>query len=174
MKIELCRELSGRILDIGGGGEGVIGRIYGHQVTAIDKMQEELDDAPDGFEKLQMDAAALDFQDTVFDHVTSFYTLMFMGREEQENALAEAARVLKPGGRLHIWDADIVSAYPEPFLAELDIDAAGKHIHTTYGVGKLDTQNDVGIIAMCKKAGLVCRTARKEEGHFFLCFEKGA
>lgn len=34
--VHVKRELSGRILDIGGGGEGVIGRVYGPQVTAID------------------------------------------------------------------------------------------------------------------------------------------
>ena len=50
------KELSGRILDIGGGGEGVIGRVYGPQVTAIDVSVEELAEAPEGFEKLVMDA----------------------------------------------------------------------------------------------------------------------
>ena len=33
------------MLDIGGGGEGVIGRLYGRQVVAIDNRQEELDEA---------------------------------------------------------------------------------------------------------------------------------
>lgn len=37
--IQLNRELAGKILDIGGGGEGIIGRLYGRQVTAIDNRQ---------------------------------------------------------------------------------------------------------------------------------------
>ena len=49
-------ELKGTILDIGGGGEGIIGRVYGQQVTAIDNRQEELDGAPDNGHKLLMDA----------------------------------------------------------------------------------------------------------------------
>lgn len=49
--IPLNRILQGRILDIGGGGEGIIGRLYREQVIAIDCCQQELDDAPDGFEK---------------------------------------------------------------------------------------------------------------------------
>ena len=39
--IELKKELNGRILDIGGGGEGIIGRLYREQVVAIDNRQEE-------------------------------------------------------------------------------------------------------------------------------------
>lgn len=46
MKIRLQKKLNGSILDIGGGGEGVIGQLYGQQVVAIDKLQEELDEAP--------------------------------------------------------------------------------------------------------------------------------
>ena len=49
--IILEHELEGSILDIGGGGEGTIGRLYGTQVIAIDNRQEELDEAPEGFEK---------------------------------------------------------------------------------------------------------------------------
>lgn|GEM_PF-1587750 len=37
-----------RILDLGGGGEGVIGQLRGRQVTAVDIRQEELDEAPAG------------------------------------------------------------------------------------------------------------------------------
>ncbi len=54
--IRLIKELDGKILDMGGGGEGVIGRLYREQVTAIDNCQEELDVAPGGYEKICMDA----------------------------------------------------------------------------------------------------------------------
>ena len=77
MKIILKKELAGRILDIGGGGEGVIGRLYREQVTAIDNRQEELDEVPSGFEKVLMDATDLDYADGSFDHVTCFFTLMY-------------------------------------------------------------------------------------------------
>ena len=35
--ISLKKRLHGRILDVGGGGEGVIGRLYPRQVVAIDQ-----------------------------------------------------------------------------------------------------------------------------------------
>lgn len=115
ISIQLSKELYGSILDIGGGGEGIIGRIYGEQVTAIDNRQEELDEAPDGFEKRLMDAAELRFADLSFQHVTSFFTLMFMDEATQRAAIREAARVLRHGGRLHIWDATSSLPFRNPF-----------------------------------------------------------
>lgn len=100
MKLTLEKELCGRILDIGGGGEGIIGRLYKSSVTAVDNMQEELDEAPDCCKKLLMDAEALSFADESFDNVTFFYSLMYMSTEVKAKAVAEAYRVLKKGGRL--------------------------------------------------------------------------
>lgn len=175
MNIVINKGLQGSILDVGGGGEGVIGRVYGGQVVAIDNRQEELDEAPDGFEKMLMDAACLDFSDERFDHVTFFYSLMYMGRETQKKAIGEAARVLCAGGSLHIWDAEIRLAYPEPFVAELDIDASGDPIHTAYGIVKYDAAQDSNtFIRLCQAQGLHISAARSEEGHFYLRFTKGA
>ena len=55
----LRKELDGTVLDIGGGGEGIIGRLYADQVTAIDNRQEELDEAPGACRKLLMDATGI-------------------------------------------------------------------------------------------------------------------
>ena len=78
MIIEIEKNLKGSTLDIGGGGEAVIGRIYGDQVTAIDNRQEELDEAPDCCAKRLMDATDLKYADDSFDNVTFFYTLMYV------------------------------------------------------------------------------------------------
>jgi len=95
MTVVIRPELSGSILDIGGGGEAVIGRGYGDRVTAIDNRQDELDEAPDCCPKLLMDATELSFPDGSFDNVTFFYTLMYMAEDTQRKAICEAARVLK-------------------------------------------------------------------------------
>ena len=75
MTIEIKEKLTGSILDIGGGGEAVIGQIYKDRVTAIDNCKEELEEAPDCCSKQLMDATELSFPDDSFDNVTFFYTL---------------------------------------------------------------------------------------------------
>lgn len=101
-------ESDGLILDIGGGGEGVIGRLKGQQVVAIDLYQDELNEAPDGPLKLVMDARALTFPDCNFNTVTAFFSMMYMKtREDHEKVLKEACRVMKPGGYLYLWDVDL-------------------------------------------------------------------
>ena len=172
--IKLEKEFSGSILDMGGGGEGVIGRVYRDQVTAIDNRQEELDEAPDGpAVKLLMDATALTFPDCAFQHVTAFFSFMYMPHETQARAVSEAARVLRPSGSLHIWDADILTAFPEPALVELEIDAAGDMVHTTYGVIDPDAgQNSAHFTALCQTAGLHLADRRDWDGVFYLRFVK--
>ena len=170
--ITLNKELDGRILDIGGGGDGVIGRLYTNQVVAIDIRQDELDEAPIGFEKIVMDATHLEFNDNSFDHVTSFYTLMFMSTEEQKRAISEATRVLVKGGDLHIWDCDILSAYPEPFFMDVAVQLPNEHISTTYCVGKMDAQDETSITELCLNAGLVLVSQNRGKYGFYLRFKK--
>lgn len=167
--IVLEKRLCGSILDIGGGGEGVIGRLYGAQVTAIDSRQEELDEAPGGFEKIVMDARAMTFPDEHFDHATCFYSLMFMDAQSQKLVLREAFRVLRPGGTIQIWDAEIPSAYPEPFLVELDIQLPGETLHTTYGiVSDLTNQTAASLASLCRRVGFHLRERKTQNGQCFL------
>ncbi|MBD5133631.1 MAG: class I SAM-dependent methyltransferase [Clostridiales bacterium] len=171
--LSLTKNLDGPILDLGGGGEGVIGRIYGSQAVAIDNRQEELDEAPEGPQKMLMDAAALTFEDNSFQHVTSFFSFLYMSSAIQTQAVAQAARVLRPGGSLHIWDAEVESAFPDPFLIELDIDAAGTAVHTTYGVVKESASQDAGhFIRLCQSTRLKLADRQEHNGWFYLRFTK--
>lgn len=168
MVIEIKENLNGSILDIGGGGEAVIGQIYGDKVIAIDNRQDELDEAPDCCQKRLMDATDLLFPDESFDHVTFFYTLFYMKEEVQFNAICEAARVLKIGGSMNLWDCDISTAYPEPFIVDLDIRSGNKTIHTSYGIVKKDKQSSVSINQALKRAGLNLLYLHEEDGHFHI------
>lgn len=155
MKLTLDKELCGSILDIGGGGEGIIGRLYKSNVTAIDNVQEELDEAPDCCTKLLMDATDIAFDDGRFDNVTFFYSLMYMSTGTKAKAIAEACRVLKKGGKLVIWDSEIQSAYPKAFSAELEIKLCNETIHTEYGILGIGVeQNEDMIIKICSKSGV--------------------
>lgn len=173
MKISLNKELCGSILDIGGGGEGIIGRLYKSAVTAVDNMQEELDEAPSCCKKLLMDAAALDFADESFDNVTFFYSLMYMSTDVKVKAIEEACRVLKTGGVLTIWDVEFESAYPDAFSVELDISLLDENIRTEYGIIGTDVaQSEESIISMCCECGLNPLEHEENGGHFHIVLKK--
>lgn len=111
------------------------------------------------------------FENASFDHVTAFYSFMYMSKSVQQKVIKEAARVLKKGGKFYIWDANITIAEPEPFLAELEIDANGKKIVTTYGIVKSDAeQNSTYFVELCEDAQLKLMENEEKEGHFYLCF----
>ncbi|MFQ5832491.1 MAG: class I SAM-dependent methyltransferase [Candidatus Thorarchaeota archaeon] len=95
------------ILDVGGGGEGIIGRMKGRQVVAIDRRRPELEGTSNESLKLVMDARDLQFLGNSFGTVTLFFTLMYIPFEDLDSIFSEVARVLKPGGELLIWDVSV-------------------------------------------------------------------
>ena len=110
-------DASGYILDLGGGGEGVIGTLKTGQVVAIDPNRRELEDAPAGPLKIIMDARALRFLDSTFSAATSFFTLMYIPGSDHEKVFGEVFRVLKTGAPFFIWDV----AFPSRLDSERDI-----------------------------------------------------
>jgi len=159
---------NGRVLDIGGGGEGVISRHSGDRVIAIDIRKDELMESPDVGIKIVMDAVDLKFLDNAFDNITCFYSLMFMSEETVEKCLAEAYRVLKPGGCLWIWDTEIPwPAQSDVFIVHLGVKLADMQISTGYGIGWRRGQSHKSIIDICKKVGFV-RTKCESDGTKFL------
>jgi SAM-dependent methyltransferase len=95
---------SGFILDIGGGGEGIVGRLKGEKVIAIDLSASELEGSAPGPVKIIMDCRELKFLDASFGIVTSFFSLMYVQSFEHSQVFHEIFRVLKPGGRFIIWE----------------------------------------------------------------------
>ena len=95
----------GLVLDIGGGGEGVIGQLKGKQVVAVDLSKDELLEAPgEPLLKVVMDARDLKFLDRTFDTAAVFFTFMYIAPADHAKVFQEIHRVLRPGGRLLIWD----------------------------------------------------------------------
>jgi ubiquinone/menaquinone biosynthesis C-methylase UbiE len=97
--------LKGRILDIGGGGEGIIGHMKKNKVVAIDPSERELREARCGGLKIIMDVRMLKFLDCTFDTVTAFFSLLYIPEDDREQVFKEVHRVLKKGGHFVIWDA---------------------------------------------------------------------
>lgn len=141
--IELSRiETEGLILDIGGGGEGIIGKLNGKQVVAIDKSKRELKETQNEASKIVMDATDLKFLPESFDVCTSFFSLMYIPRNKHLKVFEEAHRVLKDNGRFLLWDAEIPERFGDykAFMVRLKVKLPNEEIEAGYGV-KWQTQN---------------------------------
>lgn len=176
-KLTLEKNIQGeRILDIGGGGEGVIGGLYGKRVTAIDKRQDELDAAAEGPIKMVMDASNLTFKDKKFDAATSFFTMMFIDKDDHKKVFDEVYRVLKNGSEFILWDAVIPKeddSKKDIFIIELEIDTTNRLIETSYGVLKKDNEQDLKYFKkLGKKAGFKIKSEEDYGKTFKIVFTK--
>lgn len=166
--------VDGFVLDIGGGGEGVIGRLMGRQVVAIDKSRSELEETVNEALKVEMDATDLKFLDVSFDAVTSFYTLMYMDDETHLKVLREAYRVLKKGGALHVWDVAMdPGATGKPFiLVSVEARLPGETIETSYG-HRLDKKLTIdSLSALVEDVGFTVAESMKLQDSFYLVLRK--
>ena len=145
------------ILDIGGGGEGIIGKVYGRNVIAIDRELEELEETNNKSIKIVMDACEMKFSSNQFDVTTSFFSLMYMNNKEKEKAIVEVNRVLKPGGVFEIWDTNVPmykGKGQDIYVLQLQIKLETEIINTGYGVLMDDKgQNVAGLKTLIMKSG---------------------
>jgi len=139
-------ELKGKILDIGGGGEGIIGQLKGEQVVAIDRRESELKEAASGdYLKIIMDAKDLKFLDETFDTTTAFFTLMYIPLSNHQKIFQEIYRVIKKGGEFVIWDFTIPkreSPDKDFYGLHLEVKIEEKEISTGYAT-KWDKEQDL-------------------------------
>ena len=135
--IELSHiEIDGFILDIGGGGEGIIGKLNGNQVVAIDTNERELEETENEALKVVMDATDLKFLPESFSVCTSFFSLMYIPKNKHLKVFKEIHRVLKDDGKFLVWDAKIPSRIGnyKAFMVRLKIRLPREEIEAGYGV----------------------------------------
>jgi len=170
---------TGMILDIGGGGWGVIGQLKGKQVIAIDISDKELLEAPPGpLLKIVMDARDLQFLDNTFPTSTVFFTFMFMAPSDHERVFRELRRVLAPGGRLLIWDAVLprLDDKRKRFASiPITFKLPGKEINAGYGTYLVPGGQGLAHFEdLAKRTGFTVVSKRPVQDWFFLELVKPA
>ena len=167
---------AGYILDIGGGGEGVIGKLKGEQVIAIDPSKRELEGAAAGPLKIVMDAKDLQFLDGSFSTATSFFTLMYIKAPDHEKVFSEVFRVLVPGGVFLIWDV----IFPQRPDADKDVAVflflvklPHEEIDAGYGMPWTEEGRDSSYyVNLAEQVGFIVVDQREEDHQFFLKLQK--
>jgi SAM-dependent methyltransferase len=171
-------EASGWILDIGAGGEGIIGQVKGAQVVGIDLSERELREAPSGPLKIVMDASELKFLDGTFNTVTCFFTMMYIPATLHDKVFSEIARVMAPGARFLLWDP-VLPTQPNPkqdlVVVPLTIALPQGEVQTGYGVHWPPVPQDVPYwTKVGERAGLKAVKSQVNGRTFYLEFVKAA
>jgi len=158
----------GRVIDIGGGGEGVIAQAGGTGVVAVDKHISEIHEArvkaPD-VPWVVADATELPCSSQCFDNATAFFSCMYMSADVKEKVFRETRRVLKKGGEFWIWDAHIVPKR-QVFAIRLQVDFGTHTINALYGV-RAREQSAMGIGCLLQEAGFESEVITNRK-HWFL------
>ena len=157
-KISLSRiSEEGLILDIGGGGEGLVSRIEGDRVCALDIRMSEIREAQihgHSSNWIVADGAKLCFSDEVFDIVTLWFSLGYMSDWNTKRNVIEAAhRVLKKNGRLSIMASRIPKTTERLIFWGTFTLPDGTLSKTGYGVRGGQNQTLPRILELVTKAG---------------------
>lgn len=169
-------DMHGRILDIGGGGEGVIGQFKGDQVVAIDPSKRELKEAPKSKAlNIVMDAKDLKFLDETFDSVSIFFTMMYIPLKDHKKIFKESYRVLKPNGELFLWDLIIPErkmVEKEIYVILLKIKIDQKIVDSGYGTKWEKEQDAYSFLKLGEDVGFEVLEQKIEEDMFFIKYKK--
>jgi ubiquinone/menaquinone biosynthesis C-methylase UbiE len=166
----------GWVLDVGGGGEGIIGLLKKHSVISIDTKKSELEEAPGGPLKILMNAADLKFLDETFATAAMFFSLMFISEKEHQRVIQELYRVLIPGGVVRVWDAELQTRgnNKEAYVGiHINVNVAGQEVTTIYGKNWPDHALTCDYYTtIAKSCGFTVRVEQVETSWFYMIWEK--
>lgn len=160
----------GLILDIGGGGEGLVSRIEGKRVCALDIRMSEIREAqihgaPANW--IVGDGRNLGFSNSSFDEVTLWFSLGYMRNwDTKRRVLEEARRVLKEQGSISIMATKIPESTEEFVFWAHFILPDGTVSKTGYGVRGNQGQTMESVIKLLEKLEFKILSAVDHEAWF--------
>ncbi|MFW9849880.1 MAG: class I SAM-dependent methyltransferase [Candidatus Thorarchaeota archaeon] len=169
--IELERILGeGNIIDIGGGGEGLVSRIEGIRVYAVDVQMDEILEArihnpPSNW--IVADAINLPFGSNTFDIATLWFSLGYMKEWSiKKSVFQDIYRVLKKGGGINI-KAIKIDCQEDMLVFRADYSLPdGTLSRTGYGVKGKQNQTVETVTNCLRKTGFVIDDIL-DFGHWF-------
>ena len=172
-------DINGRILDIGGGGEGIIGQLKGNNVVSIDFRKSELEEALEAGDteslKIIMDAKDLHFLDNTFDTITAFFSIMYIPKSDHKKIFKQIYRVLKQAGEFVIWDPIIPEKKDknkELYVVLIEVQIKNKKVKTGYGTQWNKEQDINYFINLVTNVGFKIVDQKVEKEYFFLKLQK--
>lgn len=123
-----------------------------------------------------MDARDLQFLDESLSCVTSFFTMMYIEREEHLKVFEEVYRVLEPGGEFWIWDGKIPARLDhskEIVAFHLNIHLPDEVVETGYGTRWQEDTHDAGYyLQLAERVGFELVESDISENTFRLRFRQ--
>lgn len=165
-----------RLLDVGCGVGAVLGELHGAyaglRLAGIDREERQVAAARAHLASLGAtepdlrvgDASALPWPDATFDHVFMMWFIEHLPRDVAPRVLAEALRVLKPGGTITVHETDYTTFTLWPPSPDWDALARAQHDHFA-AAG--EPQAGLRLGAMLAEAGFTGVTNRPMGFHFF-------
>lgn len=161
---------TGPVLDVGGGGEGIVSRIEGSRVCAVDINLNEIREAQiygSSSQWLACSGEFLPFSTAVFETATIWFSLDYMTDWKMKRAvMSEVFRVLRKEGSLSVMSSKIV-CHESRFVLKLRYALPDGSVYQTgYGVKGNQGQTANRISDIAEQIGF--QIANKDDnGHWF-------
>ena len=163
-------QTKGLILDIGGGGEGLVSRIMGAKVCALDIRLSEIREAQIHGPPANWfvgDGQALCFQTSTFEVITLWFSLGYMSDWTiKERVLKEAHRVLQKNGKISILASNIPESCERLIFWGHFTLPDGTVSQTGYGVGGKQGQTLERLVKLLENTGFKIQSQEDNDAWF--------